>query len=101
MPYRLWYWPTIQGRGEFVRLALEAAGIDYLDCARLEGVEAMMADMETRAKAGRGPFAPPYLALDNHAVARLAAEHLLHELGARHDLRRAVLGGDHAHHQGL
>ena len=84
MPYRLWYWPTIQGRGEFVRLALEAAGIDYLDCARLEGVEALMADMETRAKAGRGPFAPPYLALDNHAVAQVA--NILQFLGQQHDL---------------
>ncbi len=34
MPYELHYWPTIQGRGEFVRLALEAAGADYVDVAR-------------------------------------------------------------------
>ena len=34
MPYELYYWPTIQGRGEFVRLALEEAGADYLDVAR-------------------------------------------------------------------
>ena len=33
--YQLHYWPTIQGRGEFVRLALEAAGADYVDVARL------------------------------------------------------------------
>jgi hypothetical protein len=26
MAYRLFYWPEIQGRGEFVRLALEEAG---------------------------------------------------------------------------
>ena len=34
MTYQLHYWPTIQGRGEFVRLALEAAGVDYVDVAR-------------------------------------------------------------------
>ena len=31
MRYELYYWPTIQGRGEFVRLALEEAGADYVD----------------------------------------------------------------------
>lgn len=84
MRYRLWYWPTIQGRGEFVRLALEAAGIDYDDCARLEGAEAMLADMAARAEAGRGPFAPPYLALDSYAVAQVA--NILQFLGQQHDL---------------
>ena len=34
MTYELHYWPTIQGRGEFVRLALEAAGAPYVDVAR-------------------------------------------------------------------
>ena len=34
MPYELYYWPTIQGRGEFVRLALEEAGAEYVDVAR-------------------------------------------------------------------
>ena len=34
MAYELHYWPTIQGRGEFVRLALEAAGAEYVDVAR-------------------------------------------------------------------
>ena len=46
-PYQLHYWPTIQGRGEFVRLALEAAGADYVDVARgkntRQGVAAMKA----------------------------------------------------------
>ena len=35
MRYELYYWPSIQGRGEFVRLALEDAGADYLDVFRL------------------------------------------------------------------
>ena len=34
MRYELYYWPGIQGRGEFVRLALEEAGADYVDVAR-------------------------------------------------------------------
>jgi glutathione S-transferase len=41
MRYELYYWPSIQGRGEFVRLALEDAGADYRDVCRLRGVEPM------------------------------------------------------------
>ncbi len=37
MRYELYYWPSIQGRGEFVRLALEEAGADYVDVARRPG----------------------------------------------------------------
>ena len=55
----LWYWPSIPGRGEFVRLALEAAGVPYRDRARDEGVEALVADM--KARQGIKPFAPPYI----------------------------------------
>ena len=65
MRYELYYWPGIQGRGEFVRLALEAAGADYVDVARLSrgkggGVAAMTRLMEDEA-VKRAPFAPPYL----------------------------------------
>lgn len=84
MSYRLWYWPDIQGRGEFVRLALEAAGIDYVDCARRDGAEAMMKDLEQRAASGIGPFAPPYLALDDRAIAQVA--NILLFLGDQHGL---------------
>src|SRR5262249_61920603 len=65
MGYEFFYWPEIQGRGEFVRLALEDAGAAYVDVARgLEseglGVSAMLALMR-----GEGtshiPFAPPFL----------------------------------------
>src|SRR6202051_960319 len=50
MNYQLYYWPTIQGRGEFVRLALEEAGAPYVDVARGEaGVPAMMAIMYDKA----------------------------------------------------
>ena len=34
MRYELYYQPSIQGRGEFIRLALEEAGADYVDVAR-------------------------------------------------------------------
>ena len=43
MRYELYYWPTIQGRGEFVRLALEEAGADYVDVARRPGKNGMPA----------------------------------------------------------
>jgi glutathione S-transferase len=81
MAYNLWYWPDIQGRGEFIRLALEAAGIDYLDCAREGGADALMKDM---ASYDRPPFAPPYLELDGMAIAQVA--NILAYLGQQHDL---------------
>ncbi|GAA4762061.1 glutathione S-transferase [Stakelama sediminis] len=81
MPYNLWYWPGIQGRGEFVRLALEAGGIDYRDCARETGAEAMMQNM---AGFARKPFAPPYLEIDGFAIAQVA--NILMYLGERHHL---------------
>jgi len=62
--YELYYWPGLQGRGEFVRLALEEAGADYADVARQsgkgKGVAAMMKIMESRRRADI-PFAPPFL----------------------------------------
>ena len=82
MHYDLWYWPSIQGRGEFVRLVLEAGGIDYVDRAREGGAEALLADMASRT--GRTPFAPPYLAFDGLVIHQVAA--ILLYLGERHDL---------------
>ena len=81
--YRLWYWPGLQGRGEFVRLPLEAAGIPYADCAREQGAEALIADMARRA--GRRPFAPPYIELGEKTQIAQTANILLF-LGERHDL---------------
>src|ERR1700749_1588362 len=43
MRYELYYWPNIQGRGEYVRLALEEAGADYVDVARRPGKNGMPA----------------------------------------------------------
>jgi glutathione S-transferase len=60
-PYELFYWPEIQGRGEFVRLAFEEAGATYVDVARKPGgMNAMMNLMKPRS-AGVSPFAPPFL----------------------------------------
>jgi glutathione S-transferase len=86
MTYQLHYWPTIQGRGEFVRLALEEAGAAYVDVARSDdddggGEEALMADM---AAQDHPPFAPPYL-VDGDLVIGQTANILLH-LGLRHGL---------------
>jgi len=41
MAYELYYWPGIQGRGEFVRLALEEAGADYIDVAAARPVRTL------------------------------------------------------------
>jgi len=82
MSYELYYWPTIQGRGEFVRLALEEAGADYVDVARgPEGVPAMMRIMK---EAEHPPFAPPFLKDGDIVVGQTAA--ILLYLGARHGL---------------
>ncbi|KHL24571.1 glutathione S-transferase [Croceibacterium mercuriale] len=59
MAYELWYWPGLPGRGEFVRLALEAAGQPYADKGCEAGAEALMQDLQGRS--GIRPFAPPYL----------------------------------------
>ena len=48
MTYSLYYWPGIQGRGEFIRLALEEAGADYVDVARKRGRQANIAFMERK-----------------------------------------------------
>ncbi len=87
MAYDLWYWPSLQGRGEFVRLALEAADIPYVDRARDSDEEGLMADM--KARTGRVPFAPPYLDTESGAIAQVA--NILLYLGERHDLAPAAL----------
>jgi glutathione S-transferase len=74
--YRLYYWPTIQGRGEFVRLAFEAAGASYVDVARLPesqggGVAAMMPFLRGQRR-GLQPFAPPFVEVEGMVVAQTA-----------------------------
>jgi len=81
MRYELYYWPSIQGRGEFVRLALEDAGADYVDVARRpRGTDAMMRLMESEP-AGRPPFAPPFLKAGKQLIAQTA--NILLYLGPR------------------
>ncbi len=83
MRYELYYWPSIQGRGEFVRLALEEAVADYDDVARTErGMAAMMRMME--AKGGTPPFAPPFLKAGKRVIGQTA--NILFYLGSRHGL---------------
>lgn len=83
MTYELYYWPEIQGRGEYVRLALEEAGAAYVDVARgPRGSGAMMKMME--AHKGTPPFAPPFLKAGKLVIAQTA--NILLYLGARHGL---------------
>ena len=81
MRYELYYWPSIQGRGEFIRLALEDAGADYVDVARRpKGMKAMMHLMQSRS-VKRPPFAPPFLRAGELVIAQTAL--ILHYLGPR------------------
>jgi glutathione S-transferase len=83
MRYELYYWPGIQGRGEYIRLTLEEAGADYVDVARRErGTAAMMQMMEARA--GTPPFAPPFLKAGKLVIGQTA--NILLYLGSRHGL---------------
>jgi glutathione S-transferase len=83
MHYQLYYWPGIQGRGEYVRLALEEAGAAYTDVARSgSGMGAMTAMMETGK--GTPPFAPPFLKAGKHVIGQTA--NILLYLGSRHGL---------------
>jgi glutathione S-transferase len=61
MRYELYYWPEIQGRGEFVRLALEEAGADYVDVARQGSGEDRMIALMSKSRIETPPFAPPFL----------------------------------------
>jgi glutathione S-transferase len=82
MRYELFYWPSIPGRGEFVRLALEDAGADYVDVARLRGrgVPALMPWLE-RDSIAHPPFAPPFLKAGKLVIAQTA--NILLYLGPR------------------
>src|SRR6266850_3298113 len=83
MRYELYYWPFIQGRGEYVRLALEEAGVGYADVARSgNGMAAMTAMMDARK--GTPPFAPPFLKAGKLVIGQTA--NILLYLGSRHAL---------------
>ncbi len=82
MRYELYYWPYLQGRGEFIRLALEEAGAPYVDVARKgkRGMAGMMKILEDR-RGKRPPFAPPFLKAGKLVIAQTA--NILHYLGPR------------------
>jgi glutathione S-transferase len=84
MLYELYYWGSIQGRGEFVRLALEEAGAPYLDVARIEGGEERMLALLDDDALSCPPFAPPFLKAGRRLIGQTA--NILLFLGERHDL---------------
>jgi len=100
MRYELYYWPGIQGRGEFVRLALEEASADYVDVAhqpsKSGGVPAMMKFLDgTRVR--HPPFAPPFLKAGKLLIGQTA--NILLFIGARHGLAPKNDAGRYWTHQ--
>src|ERR1035441_7952516 len=96
MRYELYYWPGIQGRGEYVRLALEDSGADYADVARSDrGMAAMMKMMAARS--GTPPFAPPFLKAGQLVIGHTA--NILLYLGSRHGLAPKSEAGRLSVHQ--
>jgi len=90
MTYELYYWPSIQGRGEFVRLALEEAGAPYVDVAREAGTHGMLRLLDDKTIACP-PFAPPFLKAGKLVVGQTA--NILLFLAARHNLAPAGEAG--------
>jgi len=96
MRYELYYWPNIQGRGEYVRLALEDSGANYADVARSDrGMAAMTGMMEARS--GTPPFAPPFLKAGQLVIGQTA--NILLYLGPRHGLAPKAEAGRLGVHQ--
>lgn len=95
MRYELYYWPSIPGRGEFVRLALEQAGAKYVDVAREPAAAGMGVAALTRwledPTVARPPYAPPFLKADKQIIGQTA--NILLFLGARHNLAPADEAG--------
>ena len=83
MHYRLYYWPGIQGRGEYVRLALEEGGADWTDMARIpEDQGGGMTAVESMLQQAPHPsFAPPFLQAGRHVIGQTA--NILFYLGPR------------------
>jgi glutathione S-transferase len=93
MIYELYYWPSVQGRGEFVRLALEEGGAQYRDVARESGKGTGMAAMMRllNGRVARPPFAPPFLKAGRLLIGQTA--NILQFLGPRHGLAPKTLAG--------
>jgi len=88
MKYELYYWPHIQGRGEYVRLALEEGEADYVDVARLPEAEGggrpAVAKVLQNARNRHPPFAPPLLKVGRNVISHTA--NILQYLGPRLNL---------------
>ena len=84
MPYELYYWDGLQGRGEFVRLALEEAAASYRDIAREPDGEAAMMEIIESSEEPHIPFAPPFLKDGDLIVSHVA--NILMYLGPKLDL---------------
>lgn len=88
MTYELYYWPGIQGRGEFIRLALEEAAVPYTDVAKdpageahaVSQLQAVLGD----TKAAHPAFAVPLLKAGDLCISQTA--NILLFLGAHHGL---------------
>lgn len=92
MTYELYYWPEIPGRGEFIRLALEYAGVSYIDVAREpdRGVTELLQFLEYRGTR-HPPFAPPFLTAGDLIIGQTA--NILLFLGGQHNLAPADEAG--------
>ena len=101
MRYELYYWPGLQGRGEFVRLALEEAGADYVDIALVPEEEGGGVPALTRFLEGddvqRPPFAPPFLKCGEQLIGQTA--NILLFLGGRLKLAPVDAAGKRWAHQ--
>jgi glutathione S-transferase len=91
MIYELYYWPEIQGRGEFVRLALEDVGAKYIDVARRRGGTSAMLKLLDDEKVKTLSFAPPFLKAGKLLIGQTA--NILLFLGSRHGLAPAAEAG--------
>ena len=96
MHYELYYWPNIQGRGEYIRLALEEAGAGYTDVARHGNGTSEMMRLMGGGK-GTPPFAPPFLKVGKLVIGHTA--NILLYLGARHGLAPKAEAGQLMVHQ--
>lgn len=97
MRYEFYYWSGIQGRGEFVRLALEGAGADYVDVARQPSGEAEMMRLMRDEPTATPPFAPPFLKAGELLISQTA--NILLYLGEHHELAPRDEAGRLSAHQ--
>jgi glutathione S-transferase len=81
MKYGLYYWPEIQGRGEFIRLALEDAGADYEDVLRSPRGLSLQEKLLQDPGLKQLPFALPFLVAGKQVISQTPA--ILTFLGPR------------------